>query len=242
MRAVFIKEFNAFFSSLTGYMALVVFFLLCGLLLWVFPQTSILDYGYATLEPFFEFVPWVLMFLISAVTMRAFAEEKRTQTIELMLTRPVREWEVVVGKWLAAMAVVTVALLFTVVYVGLVWWLASPRGNIDVGAVVGSYVGLLLLSGVFTSVGVFASSLTASQPVAFLLSLFLCFFFYEGFSLLARLPVFFGKVDWIVELVGIHAHYREVAGGVISLRDVVYFMSVCWFWLFCTVLVVERRR
>jgi ABC-2 type transport system permease protein len=242
MLPVFFKEINAFFSSLIGYVVVGTFLILMGLLLWVFPEYSILDNNYASLDTLFGVAPMVFMFLIPAVTMRTFAEEKQTGTIELLVTRPITDWQIVGGKFLASFVLVTFALIPTVIYYVSVYQLGAPVGNIDSGGTLGSYIGLLFLAGAFVSIGVFASSLTNNQIVAFVLATFLCFFVYLAFGFLSRLPIFFGKTDDIVQAFGIEYHYNSISRGALDSRDVVYFISVIAFFLAATVLSLGRRR
>ncbi len=242
MKAIFFKEVSAFLSSLIAYIALAVFFVTSGLWLWVFPQTSILESGYATLQPFFDFAPWLLMFLASAITMRSFAEEQKTQTIELLLTRPFKEWEVVIGKFLAATFLLVLALIPTITYVVSLYWLSTPVGNLPIGAIAGSYMGLILLGASFASIGLFASVITSSQTVAFLLSLFISFFFYYGFGAISQIATFIGRYDWFFEQLGMYAHYISLGRGVIDSRDVIYFLSIISAFLFFTQLVLESRK
>jgi len=242
MKAIFFKEVSAFLSSLIAYIVLAVFFITSGLWLWVFPQTSIIESGYATLQPFFDFAPWLLMFLASAITMRSFAEEQKTQTIELLLTLPFKEWEVVLGKFLAATFLLIIALIPTITYVLTLYWLSTPVGNLPIGAIIGSYMGLILLGASFASIGLFASSITSSQTVAFLLSLFISFFFYYGFGAISQMATFIGRYDWFLEQLGMHAHYISLGRGVIDSRDVIYFLSIISAFLFLSQLVLESRK
>ncbi len=242
MKAIFFKEVSAFLSSLIAYIVLAVFFITSGLWLWVFPQTSIIESGYATLQPFFDFAPWLLMFLASAITMRSFAEEQKTQTIELLLTRPFKEWEVVLGKFLAATFLLIIALIPTITYVITLYLLSTPVGNLPIGAIIGSYMGLILLGASFASIGLFASSITSSQTVAFLLSLFISFFFYYGFGAISQMATFIGRYDWFLEQIGMHAHYISLGRGVIDSRDVIYFLSIISAFLFFSQLVIESRK
>ena len=184
MLPIFKKEINTFFSSLIGYIVIGVFLVLMGLLLWVFPEFSILDGAYANLDTLFTISPMVFMFLIPAVTMRTFAEEKQSGTIELLATRPITDWQIVGGKFLACLALVVFALLPTVLYYVSVYQLGAPPGNLDSGGILGSYIGLLFLAAAFSAIGVFASSLTNNQIVAFVLATFLCFFTYMAFDFL----------------------------------------------------------
>ncbi|MCB0525099.1 MAG: gliding motility-associated ABC transporter permease subunit GldF [Saprospiraceae bacterium] len=242
MLPIFLKEINAFFSSLIGYIVIGTFLVLIGLLLWVFPEFSILDGNYASLETLFAVSPMVFMFLIPAVTMRSFAEEKQSGTIELLVTRPISDWQIVAGKFLACFVLVSIALLPTVLYYISVYKLGAPVGNIDSGGTLGSYIGLLFLAAAFVAIGVFASALTNNQIVAFVLATFLCFFVYLAFDFLSRLPIFFGKTDDIVQSLGIEYHYNSISRGALDTRDLIYFLSVIAFFLASTVLVLGKRR
>jgi ABC-2 type transport system permease protein len=242
MLSIFYKEINTFFASLIGYIVIGVFLLLLGLYMWVFPETSVLDSGFAQLDTLFSTAPFVFIFLIPAVTMRVFAEEQQTGTIELLITRPISDWQIVMGKFLACFALVAVALVPTVLYYVSVYQLGSPTGNLDSGGIIGSYIGLLLLSAAFVAIGVFASTLTNNQIVAFVLGAFLCFFVYIAFDSLSRLPIFFGKTDDIVQSFGIAHHYNSVSRGVLDTRDVIYFISVVAIFLAATVLSLGRRK
>ena len=242
MLSIFYKEINSFFSSLIGYMVVGVFLLLMGLVMWVFPDYSVLDSNYATLEGLFGIAPMVFLFLIPAVTMRTFAEEKQSGTIELLVTRPISDWQIVGGKFLACFVLVLFALLPTVLYYLTVYQLGSPIGNLDSGGIIGSYIGLLFLAAAFVAIGVFASSLTNNQIVAFVLATFLCFFVYLAFDFLSRLPIFFGKTDDIVQSIGIEYHYNSISRGVLDTRDVIYFVSIIAVFLAATVLSLGKRR
>jgi ABC-2 type transport system permease protein len=242
MRAIFIKEINTFFSSLIGYIVIGVFLVLMGLVMWVFPDYSILDNNYANLDTLFGIAPMIFMFLIPAVTMRTLAEEKQSGTIELLVTRPVTDWQIVGGKFLACFALVAFALVPTVIYYFSVYRLGAPAGNLDSGGILGSYIGLLFLAASFVAIGVFASSLTNNQIVAFVLATFLCFFVYMAFGFLSRLPVFFGKTDDIVQAIGIEHHYNSMSRGVVDTRDVIYFLSVIALFLAATVLSLGKRK
>jgi ABC-2 type transport system permease protein len=242
MLPIFFKEINSFFSSLIGYIVIGTFLVLMGLLLWVFPEFSILDNNYATLDTLFAVAPMVFTFLIPAVTMRTFAEEKQNGTIELLVTRPISDWQIVSGKFLACFVLVAIAVLPTVLYYFSVYQLGAPVGNIDSGGTIGSYIGLLFLAGAFVAIGVFASSLTNNQIVAFVLATFLSFFVYLAFGLLSRLPIFFGKTDDVVQSLGIEYHYNSISRGSLDTRDVVYFISLITFFLAATVLSLGRRK
>ena len=241
MLAVYRKEINAFFASLIGYVVIGVFLVVMGLFLYVFADTSLLSYGYATLTPFFTLAPNVLLFLIPAITMRALAEERQTGAIELLVTRPITDWAIVLGKFFACLSLVVVALLPSLLYCYTVYTLAQPVGNIDVGGTIGSYLGLLLLSMAFVAIGLFASAVTTNQIVSFLLALALSFWLYFGFDYLAALPVFYGNGDRLVSSLGMQDHFASLGRGLIDTRDVVYFISLTAFFLLLTVLSLRRR-
>ncbi|MDX2135000.1 MAG: gliding motility-associated ABC transporter permease subunit GldF [Saprospiraceae bacterium] len=242
MFAIFLKEINAFFSSLIGYIVTGAFLVLMGLLTWFFPDFSVLDNNYANLDVLFDIAPMVFLFLIPAVTMRSFSEENQTGTLELLVTRPLTDWQIVTGKYLAALVLVVFALLPTVLYYITVYNLGAPPGNLDSGGILGSYIGLLFLAGAFAAIGLFSSSLTNNQIVAFLMATFLCFTVYIAFDFLSRLPVFFGKTDGLVQSLGMQYHYDSLSRGVLDTRDVVYFLSVIAVFLAATVLALGRRK
>ena len=183
MLGIFLKEINTFFSSLIGYIVIGVFLIFLGLMMWVFPDSSLLDYNFATLDQLFSLAPVIFMFLIPAITMRTFAEENQSGTIELMATRALRDMEIILGKYFASLALVVFALIPTLIYYYTIYQFGAPKGNLDSGAILGSYIGLILLSGAFVAIGIFASSTTDNQIVSFLLAVFICFFFYWAFSL-----------------------------------------------------------
>lgn len=242
MLSIFWKEVNAFFSSLIGYIVVGSFLVILGLVLFVFPDTSLLSYNYASLDQLFDLAPMIFMFLIPAITMRTFAEEQQNGTIELLVTRPLRDFEIVLGKYLACMLLVLFAILPTVLYYWTVYQLGAPKGNLDSGAILGSYIGLICLSGVFVAIGLFASSLTNNQIVGFILGTFLCFIFYWGFLFFSRLPVFVATVDDIVQMIGIDYHYRMISKGIIDTRNVIYFISVILVFIWMTQTSLERRK
>ena len=242
MLSIFKKEISTFFSSLIGYVVIVIFLLLTGLLLWVFPDTSLLNQNVASLDQLFDLAPMIFTFLIPAVTMRLFAEENQTGTIEFLTTKPLRDWEIIIGKYLAGVALVAAALLPTLIYYITMYQLGSPKGNLDSGAIAGSYIGLLLLGSVFVAVGLFASSLTNNQIVSFLVAAFLCFFVHWGFDFMSRLPFFVGKGDDIVQQFGIAFHYSSISRGVVVIGDIVYFFSIISFFLLLCKTAMERRK
>lgn len=233
------KELRQFFSSLTGYIAIIVFLLVNGLVLFVL-RNNILEFGYATLDQFFSFAPWVLLFLISAITMRSFSDEFRTGTFEILQTRPVSRWQVVTGKFAGSLLVAVIALIPTLVYYFTVNHLAATTG-IDSGAAAGSYLGLLLLTAVFTAIGICVSSFTTNAVVAFIISLVACVLFYYGFNAISQLPLFQNGADYYIDMLGIDFHYQSLSRGVIDTRDIVYFLSLVIFFLLITKQNLGRR-
>ncbi len=227
------KEFRQFFSSLTGYIAIIVFLLLAGLLLFVFPDTSIFDFGYATLDKFFDLAPWILLLLIPAISMRSFSEEYKTGTYEVLRSRPLTQWQIVQGKYLASLGVIVIALIPTSVYFFSIQHLATQSG-MDTGAALGSYLGLFLLSAVFAAIGICCSSFTSNAIVAFITGAFACVIIYAGFSAISRMPSLSAGADYYIQLFGIDFHYRNMSRGVITLRDLIYFLSLIFFFLFLT--------
>ena len=240
MRALIRKEVRGFLGSLIGHIVIVVFLLITGLFLWVFPD-NLLDQGYADLGPLFFIAPWVFLFLVPAVTMRSFSEERRTGTIELLLTKPITELRLVFAKYIAAVVLVLLALLPTLVYYWSIGHLAVPQWNIDTGGTWGSYIGLLLLAACFTAIGIFASALTESQIVAFLIAVFLCFALFMGFEMLASFSSVGGSEGPLKNL-GIQQHYESMSRGVIDLRDVLYFGGVITIFLLLTRTVIQSRK
>ncbi|MEM6522819.1 MAG: gliding motility-associated ABC transporter permease subunit GldF [Bacteroidota bacterium] len=241
MIQVFIKELNSFLNSLIAYIVISVFLAGIGLLMWVFPDTSVLDYGYADMETLFALGPYVFMFLIPAITMRMFAEENRAGTIELLLTKPITDWQIILGKYLSGWALVIFAVLPTVFYYWSLRQLGDPIGNIDTAAVIGSYIGLILLGGVFTSIGVLSSLLTTNQIVSFIVAVFLCFIFYSGFSSLAAINDW-GSGTLLFEQFGILYHYNALSKGLIDTRDILYFASIITLMLLFTKLILGSRK
>jgi ABC-2 type transport system permease protein len=242
MFALFKKEIAIFFSSLTGYLVVTVFLLVNGLFLWVVPgEMNILYGGYASLESLFYLAPWIYLFLVPAVTMRLIADEKRSGTMELLLTRPLSELQIVMGKYLAGITLVIISILPTLIYFVSVYQLGNPVGNIDTGATWGSYIGLFFLAAVYVSIGVFASSLTENQIVAFILAMALCFVFYYGFDAASTMPGLKGFRNQLV-FMGIDEHYKSVSRGVVDSRDVIYFVSVIVVFIFSTRMVINSRK
>ncbi len=240
MWAVLRREWNGFLNSLVAYIAMVVFLLITGLFIWVFPDYSILEFGYAQLDQLFVIGPWVLMFLVPAVTMRFFSEEKRSGTAELLFTRPLSDWSIVTGKFFAGWALVAFSVLPTLCYVIALYMLAEPAGNIDSGGIAGSYLGLILLGGVFVGIGTWASAVTDHPVVSFVLGVFVCFFMYSAFDSLRFLSLS-NQTLLVLEQLGIGAHFESMSNGVIDVRDLVYFVTVTLFFLFWTRTNLQSR-
>lgn len=224
------KELNSFFNSLTAYIVITVFLVMMGLILWIFPETNVLDYGYADMSSFFLFGPYVLIFLVPAITMRMFSEEKKSGTYELLITKPVTDWQIIFGKFLAGWILVIISVLPTLIYYYSISALGNPPGNIDTPGVIGSYIGFIFLGGVFTSIGLFASSVTQSQVVAFILAIFFCFLFYEGLGSISRINIL-TQSSIFIEQIGIKFHYDSISKGLIDSRDLTYFLGVIFLFL-----------
>ncbi|MHC1706089.1 MAG: gliding motility-associated ABC transporter permease subunit GldF [Bacteroidales bacterium] len=242
MYKLFVKELKSFLTSLIGYIVITVFLLTTGLFLWVFPMDyNVLDSGYANVNGLFMIAPFVFLFLIPAITMRSFADERKTGTLEFILTQPITDLSIILSKYFAGLVLVLFSILPTLIYVLTVYFYGLPKGNIDMGATWGSYIGLLFLGAAFVSIGIFSSSLTDNQIVSFIVSVFVCMFAYLGFEFIYSLD-WFGKVDLFIRSLGIHAHYTSMSRGVIDTRDVLYFLSFISFFIILTKLSLESRK
>ena len=242
MWALFKKEISGFFSSLTGYLVIVVFLLLNSLFMWIVPgQFNVIENGYATMDSLFAIAPWVFLFLVPAITMRMFSEEKRTGTLDLLYTRPVSELQIILAKFLASWALVLFSLLPTLIYFWSVSRLGSPPGNMDVGGTWGSYIGLLFLGGIYAAIGIFASSLTGNQIVAFITAVFLSFLMYLGFEFLSGIAES-GSTVFMISRLGISYHYNSISRGVIDSRDILYFAGVILLFIVGTRTVLQSSK
>lgn len=242
MYTLFKREINNFFNNLIGYITIAVFLTINGLFLWVFPTDSnILQSGYANLDGLFSIGPFVFLFLIPAITMRFFADENKSGTIEFLLTKPLTDTQIVLAKYFAAVLLLVFSLLPGLVYVFTVYYYGLPPCNLDTGATWGSYLGLLFLGASFVSVGLFASSLTDNSIISFLVSIFLCGFLYIGFEFIYTLD-FFGNFDLVIRNLGIYAHYTSISRGVIDSRDLIYFLTVVVIFLMLTRLKLQSRK
>lgn len=241
MISIFNKEISGFFSSMVAYVIMAVFLLVTGLFLWVFPDSSILDYGYAGLDSFFNISPYLFMFLIPAITMRSLAEEQKDGTFELLATRPLSDWDIVFAKFLASLAIVVLTLLPTIIYYITVYQLGITKGNIDTGAVIGSYLGLIFLGAAFTAIGIFTSSVSKNQIIAFTFAVFLSFFAFSGFDSISSLLSLQGISGFLTGL-GISEHYQSISRGVLDTRDLIYFLSFTALFLLITKTILGGRK
>ncbi len=239
MWSIYKKELTQFFSNLTGYVAIVLFLLISGIFLFVLPDSNILDYGYANLDTFFTIAPWILLFLVSAITMRTLSDEFKTGTFEILKTKPVTTWQIVLGKYLSVLVVLLLVIIPTFTYLVTISNLSTT--SIDSGGLTGSYIGLFLLGAVFAAISLCCSSFTSNAVIAFLFSAFTCVIIYYGFAAISKLPVFQGSADYYIEMLGIDFHYRSISRGVIDTRDLIYFASVIFLSLLITVQNLEKK-
>ena len=233
MKSIVFREIKSFFGSPIGYLVIAVFLIGNGVFLWVFEgEYNILNSGFADLSPFFTLAPWILIFLIPAVTMRSFSDEKKQGTLELLLTKPLSIWQIVNGKFLGSLLLIIMAIIPTLIYVKVISSLGMPEGNIDMGSTIGSYFGLLFLISGYSAIGIFTSTLSENQIVAFIVAVFLCFFFYFGFEKLATILPDFRN---FISAFGMQDHFKSMSRGVIDTRDVLYFGSITAAFLSFTV-------
>ena len=239
MKSLFLKEINAFFGSLTGYLILALFLVALGLIVWVFPESSVLDYGFADLESLFSYTPYVFTFLIPAISMRTISEERKSGTWELLRTSPLSLVQIIVAKYLALLALVFLAVLPTLLYAYSIMQLGDPVGNLDLAGFFGSWIGLLMIGATFAAVGLFASALTSQQVVAFVLGVFLCFVLYFGLTALAGMLI--GDAAYWVEELSLSGHYISLSRGVVDSRDVFFLLGMVWLFLGASVLVLRNK-
>ncbi len=240
MVAVLKKEIQQFFGSLTGYITIILFLLINGIYLFVLKDSNLFDFGYASLNAFFELAPWVLLFLVPAISMRSFSEELKTGTFEILQTKPLTNWQITLGKYFALLFIVVIAVLPSLIYVFTIKTL-SLNGGIDGGGILGSYIGLFFLAAVFASISLLCSSLTQNAVVAFLMSLFACIVLYFGFGAISRISWFENGWDYYIEMLGINFHYDSMSRGVLDSRNMLYFMSVIFVALFLTVKNLQKK-
>lgn len=233
MKSIVLREIKSFFGSPIGYLVIAIFLIINGLFLWVFEgDYNILNTGFADLTPFFTLAPWILIFLIPAVTMRSFSDEKKQGTLELLLTKPLSIWQIVNGKFLGALLLIVMAIIPSFIYVAVISSLGMPEGNLDMGSTIGSYFGLLFLIAAYSAIGIFTSTLSDNQIVAFIVAVFLCFFFYFGFEGLASVVP---NISSIIASLGMQDHFKSMSRGVLDTRDILYFTSITVVFLSFTV-------
>ncbi len=242
MRAVYLRELGSYFSSMIAYITVGLLLAVLGLILWVFPDFSILMSPFASVDTLFAIAPMIFIFLIPAFTMRSFAEEKQSATLEVLLTRPITSFQIVAGKYLATLTWLAIAIAPTIIYVVSVYFLGSPKGNIDLGQIAASYLGLFLLGAVFCAIGIFASSQTSNQIVAFVGAVFFCFVLYYGFYFISKLASFQGSLDSIIESLGIDYHYHSISRGIVNTRDLAYFICLIGLCLAWTWSAISKRN
>ncbi len=234
MKSILKKELNSFFSSPIAYLVIAVYLLINGLFLWVFEgDFNILHAGFADLNSYFFLAPWIFIFLIPAITMRSFSDEINTGTIEILKTKPITNWQIIIGKYLGALVLVVLAIIPTLIYVYSIYQLGNPIGNIEFGTTLGSFIGLLFLASAYTSVGIFSSTLSKNQIVSFIVAVFISFFLYYGFEAIASFNLV-GNLDASIQNIGMRDHYNSMSRGVLDTRDLIYFASITGFFLFLT--------
>ncbi|AOW20054.1 gliding motility-associated ABC transporter permease subunit GldF [Urechidicola croceus] len=239
MIAILKKELNSFFSTPIGYLVIAVFLVINGLFLWIFEgDFNILNAGFADLNSFFFLAPWIFMFLIPAITMKTFSDEYNTGTIEILKTKPISNWEIIIGKYIASLLLIVIAIIPTLTYVYSISNLGNPIGNFDLGSLLGSYFGLLFLASAYTTIGLFASTLSNNQIVAFIIAVCISFLFFYGFEAMSSL---FGNFDYTIQSFGMNEHFKSISRGVIDTRDLIYFISITIFFLVITKLKLTRE-
>lgn len=240
MWSIYKKELTQFFSNLTGYIAIILFLLINGIFLFMLQDSSIFEYGFASLDKFFELAPWVLMFLVPAIAMRSLSDEFKAGTFEILKTKPLKPLQIVLGKYISILVVLLFVIIPTFIYI-LTIKILSTSGSIDTGGIAGSYLGLFLLAAVFASISLCCSSFSSNAVVAFLVSVFVCLVLYFGFNAISKLPIFQGSADYYIEMLGIDFHYRSISRGVLDSRDLVYFISIIFLSLLITVKNLHKK-
>lgn len=242
MKSILIKELNSFFSSPIGYLVIAVYLVVNGLFLWVFKgEFNILHAGFADLNSYFFLAPWIFIFLIPAITMRSFSEEINTGTIEIIKTKPITNWEIILGKYFGALILVVLAIIPTLIYVYSIFQLGNPAGNIEFGTIFGSFIGLLFLASAYSAIGIFSSTISKNQIVSFIIAVFICFFLFYGFEALANFNLF-GNLDYTVQNFGMSEHFNSISKGVIDTRDLIYFLSVTFIFLVFTHFRIQHEK
>ncbi|WP_372745694.1 gliding motility-associated ABC transporter permease subunit GldF [Lutibacter sp.] len=242
MLSILKKELTSFFSSPIGYLVITVYLLVNGLFLWVFEgDFNILHAGFADLNSYFFLAPWIFIFLIPAITMRSFSDEINTGTIEILKTKPITTWQIILGKYLGSLTLVIITIIPTLIYAFSIYKLGNPVGNVAIGTTLGSFIGLLFLASSYTAIGIFSSTISKNQIVSFLIAVFICFFLYYAFEALATYNLF-GNLDATIQNLGMSAHFNSIGKGVIDTRDLIYFFSVSFLFLFLTKQKIENAQ
>lgn len=239
MKSLFLKEINAFFGSLTGYLVLALFLIALGLIVWVFPESSVLEYGFADLEALFSYTPFVFTFLVPALSMRLISEERKTGTWELLRTSPLSLVQIILAKYFALVTLVFLAVLPTLLYAYSIIQLGDPVGNLDLAGFFGSWIGLLMIGATFAAVGLLASALTSQQVVAFVLGVFFCFVLYFGFTALSEMLT--GELAYFAEELSLSYHYMSLSRGVVNSGDIFFLFGMIWVFLGASVLVLRNK-
>jgi len=236
MFAILKKEIVSFFASPIGYLVIGIFLITNGLFIWVFKgEFNIWDFGFADLSGYYFIAPWIFIFLIPAITMKSFSEEKKQGTLELLLTKPITDWQLILGKFLGAFILIIIALLPTLLYIYTVYQLGNPIGNIDLGSAFGAYAGLLGIAMIYCAVGIFTSAISNNQIVSFILAVFVCFLMYYSFEALSDIT------STSIENFGIKAHFNTISKGIIDSRNIIYFFSVSFLFLYFTKLTLTKK-
>ncbi len=242
MKPILIKELNSFFSSPIAYLVIAVYLVMNGLFLWVFQgDFNILHAGFADLNSYFFIAPWIFIFLIPAITMRSFSDEINTGTIEILKTKPFTHWQLILGKYLASLLLIAIAILPTLVYVISIYQLGNPIGNIEFGTTIGSFLGLLFLVSAYTAIGLFSSTVSKNQIVSFIIAVCITLFLHQGFEVISNYNLF-GNLDYFIQKFGMSEHYNSISKGVIDTRDLIYFISVTFFFLFLTKFRIQHEQ
>jgi gliding motility-associated transport system permease protein len=242
MKSILLKELNSFFSSPIAYLVIAVYLLINGLFLWVFKgDLNILHAGFSDLNTYFFLAPWIFIFLIPAITMRSFSDEINTGTIELLKTKPLTNWELILGKFMGSFVLVIIAIIPTLIYVYSIYQLGNPIGNIKFGTTFGSFVGLLFLASTYTAIGIFSSTISKNQIVSFIIAVFISFFLYYGFEAFADFNTI-GNLDYTIQNFGMSAHFNSISKGVIDTRDLIYFLSITFFFLVLTNYRIQHEQ
>jgi len=242
MKPILLKELNSFFLSPIAYLVIGVYLLINGLFLWVFKGNfNILHAGFADLNNYFFLAPWIFIFLIPAITMRSFSDEINTGTLEILKTKPITIWQLILGKFIGSYILVILAILPTLIYVYSIFKLGNPVGNIKLGTTFGSFIGLLFLAGTYTAIGLFSSTISKNQIVSFIIAVFISFFLFYGFEALTNYN-FFGNLDYTLQNFGMSTHYNSISKGVIDTRDLIYFASITFFFLLLTNYRIQHEQ